>query len=109
MPGSRVPGCTDCDRISLLGRGNGKCSQCFGSGTNVSLNSAAPSCVKCGGSGICSTCQGHGYLPRADTPFRRAMSLAGAVIALALSYHACTERKSEVRALGPPMVSHQLP
>jgi hypothetical protein len=44
--------------------GNGKCSECFGSGTNVHLNEDEPKCRNCGGNGICPACAGLGFPPR---------------------------------------------
>ena len=41
-------------------RGNGKCSACFGTGTNTHLNEDEPKCPNCGGTGTCPNCHGSG-------------------------------------------------
>jgi hypothetical protein len=33
---------------------------CYGTGTNVHLNSSRPDCERCNGSGICPSCGGRG-------------------------------------------------
>jgi hypothetical protein len=40
--------------------GNGKCSECVGTGTNVHLNDAEPKCRNCSGTGTCPKCNGTG-------------------------------------------------
>ena len=40
--------------------GEGKCAECFGTGTNTHLNDSEPKCRKCQGSGVCPECQGTG-------------------------------------------------
>jgi len=65
--------CPDCDGDSMLdptGRGNGKCSECHGSGGELdpldglaeALSNSPQTCKECGGSGDCQTCGGDGYL-----------------------------------------------
>jgi len=54
--------CQECSGGFL--RGDGKCSSCFGSGTNVSLVSTEPKCLKCKGTGICQHCEGRGFIVR---------------------------------------------
>ena len=45
--------CTTCG-------GDGKCGQCFGTGTNTHLNEEEPKCSRCSGTGKCTTCNGTG-------------------------------------------------
>ena len=40
--------------------GGGKCPDCFGTGTNLSLVSAEANCLKCLGTGNCQQCGGTG-------------------------------------------------
>ena len=40
--------------------GDGKCRQCFGTGTNTHLNEDEPKCSNCSGTGVCPECQGTG-------------------------------------------------
>jgi hypothetical protein len=47
-------------------RGDGKCAECFGSGTNTHLNSDQPKCSNCLGTGICPGCEGTGYRHTAE-------------------------------------------
>jgi len=62
--------CPDCDSERAFGGGNGKCSDCHGTGleTNVfealaeSLSGQSQDCKSCNGSGECQTCYGKGYL-----------------------------------------------
>ena len=56
--------CPDCDGGML--RGNGRCSRCHGSGTNLNLASDLPKCPACDGSGTCATCGGAGILGPQD-------------------------------------------
>jgi hypothetical protein len=42
--------------------GNGRCSDCFGTGQNIHLNSSVPECRLCGGSGTCQRCGGTGTI-----------------------------------------------
>jgi hypothetical protein len=60
MFGRKSSKCPDCDEGFL--KGNGKCSQCFGTGVNVSLVSENPKCDRCGGTGTCSRCGGTGVV-----------------------------------------------
>ena len=46
--------------------GNGKCSQCHGSGTNLNLASDAPQCLFCKGTGARQTCGGDGTFSQFD-------------------------------------------
>lgn len=46
-------------------RGSGQCAECFGSGTNVALNSDEPRCLNCKGSGVCPVCGGSGMQGKA--------------------------------------------
>jgi hypothetical protein len=56
MPGSRGgKKCIHCDP-----KGSGICSECFGTGQNVHLNSPEPKCPRCAGSGQCPVCRGSG-------------------------------------------------
>ena len=50
--------CVDCE-------GNGKCSECSGTGVNTHLNELEPNCRKCKGTGLCPECRGTGrwYVP----------------------------------------------
>ncbi len=41
-------------------RGDGKCPDCYGSGTNTHLNQSEPSCQRCSGIGKCPSCLGTG-------------------------------------------------
>ena len=50
--------CPDCD--SGLLTGDGRCSHCHGSGTNLNLASDVPQCLFCKGTGVCQTCRGDG-------------------------------------------------
>ena len=50
--------CPDCD--SGLLTGDGRCSHCHGSGTNLNLASDVPQCLFCRGTGVCQTCGGAG-------------------------------------------------
>lgn len=50
---SREDACGSC-------HGDGKCAECFGSGTNVHLNSDQPKCQNCAGTGTCPACNGSG-------------------------------------------------
>jgi len=52
--------CPNCSQTLL--KGDGKCPDCFGTGTNVSLVSDDPKCPKCQGTGICQRCGGHGLV-----------------------------------------------
>jgi len=62
--------CPDCDGPGLISGGNGKCSDCHGTGyeTDVikalgeSLVGESQKCETCGGSRECQTCYGKGYL-----------------------------------------------
>jgi len=45
--------CVDC-------RGDGKCSECNGTGINVHLNHDEAKCRHCSGTGICPKCGGSG-------------------------------------------------
>jgi hypothetical protein len=57
----------DCDR-----HGNGKCSECHGSGNETdvfealaeSLSGTSQNCKKCHGSGDCTTCDGKGTIAK---------------------------------------------
>ncbi len=40
--------------------GDGKCSECNGTGVNMHLNDDEPKCRSCGGTGICPNCGGSG-------------------------------------------------
>ena len=50
--------CPECD--SGLLTGDGRCSHCHGSGTNLNLASDVPQCPFCKGTGVCQTCRGDG-------------------------------------------------
>jgi hypothetical protein len=41
--------CGECGRT-------GKCAKCFGTGTNIALNSDQDKCPNCYGTGICPAC-----------------------------------------------------
>jgi hypothetical protein len=60
MAGKRGPVCKNCDEP-----GNGKCARCYGTGTNLKLNSAEPKCPFCDGTGQCQLCKGTGIDPEA--------------------------------------------
>lgn len=47
--------CPHCDTP-----GDGKCAKCYGSGTDLHLNSDKPACESCQGTGKCPACQGTG-------------------------------------------------
>jgi len=51
-----------CD--SGLLTGDGKCSECHGSGRNPHFNVDIDQCQTCLGTGVCQTCKGEGYLDR---------------------------------------------
>ena len=40
--------------------GDGKCSECSGTGVNTHLNETEPKCQNCAGTGVCPNCQGAG-------------------------------------------------
>jgi hypothetical protein len=46
--------------------GDGRCSHCHGSGTNLNLASEAPKCAFCKGTGVCQTCDGSGFYADSD-------------------------------------------
>jgi len=50
---SRRGRCPDC--ASGIFEGDGKCSQCHGTGINTQLDSAQPKCPYCHGTGVCAT------------------------------------------------------
>lgn len=59
--------CSDCAAPVVVGnRGNGKCSNCYGGGrTGTIINDITGSdrsCRKCGGTGRCPACGGHGVV-----------------------------------------------
>jgi len=76
VPSQTVPeksgphACPDCNGPAPLGRNDGKCSACHGSGfesnivdaTAASLAGTSQKCTRCGGSGKCPTCGGQGFL-----------------------------------------------
>jgi hypothetical protein len=68
MPGGQQPRCSECER-----RGDGRCSACFGSGTNLHLNSPEPKCRRCKGTGVCPSCDGSGY-PLSSTLYSELVS-----------------------------------
>jgi hypothetical protein len=48
-------------RYSCLScQGDGKCSECIGSGVNTHFNEDEPKCRSCGGTGMCPECGGSG-------------------------------------------------
>ena len=57
MPRGRKNLCPDCEGFRVR---DGKCRECFGSGGSIHLNSASPSCLVCGGDGLCPACRGTG-------------------------------------------------
>ncbi len=59
MPGGRAR-CPDCNSGFL--QGDGKCSQCNGTGVNTQLDSGQPKCPYCKGTGVCASCGGTGIL-----------------------------------------------
>jgi hypothetical protein len=67
----RLQRCPDCD--DGIFQGDGRCSRCHGSGTNLNLASDVPKCPACEGSGICATCGGTGILepPQADDTIQK--------------------------------------
>jgi hypothetical protein len=56
--------CPDCDGGFLAG--DGRCSHCHGSGTNLKLASDVPQCAFCKGTGVCQTCDGSGLYSALD-------------------------------------------
>jgi len=64
--------CPDCDGDNAMDPsvGNGKCSDCHGTGQNLdvledvadALSEEEQGCETCGGSGTCQTCKGDGYV-----------------------------------------------
>lgn len=67
--------CPDCDgTIGLFGNGDGKCSECRGSGENPfildemaeALGSEPKECHNCNGTGDCPTCGGTGEIESDD-------------------------------------------
>jgi hypothetical protein len=52
--------CPDCD--SGVVTGDGRCSHCHGSGTNLNLASDIPQCLFCKGTCVCQTCGGDGMI-----------------------------------------------
>ena len=40
--------------------GDGKCKECFGTGTNTHLQSDESKCANCDGTGVCPKCGGSG-------------------------------------------------
>jgi len=48
--------CSDCNAPSFLDQGNGKCSQCHGTGRD----GWGDKCKRCHGSKKCPTCEGSG-------------------------------------------------
>ena len=100
MGGDRLK-CPDCaEGIPLVG-GNGKCSQCFGSGINLRLNSPDRQCEKCQGTGTCPTCQGSGVVRKVSFTewlgrgVRARLALATGVLlfVFGLAYFAYAQRK----------------
>lgn len=55
-----MPLCEDCNDIAhlLTERGDGKCDECKGSGSDG--YTGLETCPKCDGSGVCQTCYGSG-------------------------------------------------
>jgi DnaJ-class molecular chaperone len=53
--------CPDCAEGAFVG--NGRCSQCNGTGINTRLDSDEPKCPACDGTGVCGTCRGAGVYP----------------------------------------------
>jgi len=51
------PRCSQC-------KGDGKCIECDGTGTNRHLNEADPKCRNCSGKGVCPSCKGTGLFGR---------------------------------------------
>ena len=69
--------CQDCHSIQVLaGRGNGKCSACYGGGKVGTiaddLAGGKRACPRCHGSGQCQTCGGSGVVSVPDKPRPRA-------------------------------------
>ena len=63
--------CDDCDDVTFdlpwAQKGNGKCSRCHGTGSEpedlpLPLPPVEPPCRRCGGSGVCPTCDGEGII-----------------------------------------------
>ncbi len=87
--------CEDCEGGIPLIRGNGKCSQCYGSGVNVRLNTPDGQCENCKGTGGCPTCGGAGFVRKATLPDMREkggwvrMALSGAFILIVLGIEYC--------------------
>jgi hypothetical protein len=67
--------CPDCDGVRVFGGGDGKCSDCNGTGGGGILDCIAANiaptaeaadelreCDTCNGSGVCQTCDGEGYI-----------------------------------------------
>lgn len=62
--------CPDCDGTRVFGGGDGKCSDCHGTGRELdpltafteALSGQSQKCDTCDGSGVCQTCYGKGYL-----------------------------------------------
>src|SRR5262249_24108021 len=52
--------CPDCDSGML--NGDGRCSHCHGSGTNLNFASDVPQCLFCKGTGVCQSCGGDGMI-----------------------------------------------
>ena len=57
---SQVGVCPECDDWSILSGGNGRCSQCHGTGINSRMNDPVPECPGCRGTGVCVRCSGSG-------------------------------------------------
>ena len=59
--------CTECgDSSNRIGKGDGKCNQCGGSGVDVGVAVLAGyegNCERCNGTGECSSCNGTGVRP----------------------------------------------
>ena len=96
MPGAtNRTKCPDCSTGNPFTFGSGKCSRCFGSGTNVSLNSTDEKCTGCGGTGMCPTCGGSGSRPNPlwlGGAGRRNLALSAGSALLLLGYCGFAQR-----------------
>lgn len=56
--------CPECNARSILSGGDGRCSLCHGTGTNLHLPDPTPKCRGCQGTGVCRGCGGKGLVLR---------------------------------------------
>jgi hypothetical protein len=61
-----MPACEDCDGVAgwlpWSQKGDGKCRECHGTGADPDDPLGQGPCTTCGGSGVCPTCDGEGWI-----------------------------------------------